>query len=286
MVDNGVFCTDTASGEPTVTHVTPGGAAVSVMTSLDDVVFVARSDNSQQIDVYDTLTFTRQRSLSVPGLRIAYGLAACAGNGCLYASDFTNDSIHRVVLSWSNAVTTWPAGRGPAGLSVNVSKNVLVAIRDECKLQEFTTHGTLLRNIQLHSDIQGPTGVLELPSGQVVVSHIGTRHRVCFLDVSGAVVRSYGGTPDSEPTRMKWPAGLAVDKHGNILVADGYNNRLLVLDGSATSAREMTVSVDGGLTRLCCLWYDKSRDRLYIGERDGRRVIIINHLTDFTASQV
>jgi len=61
-----------------------------------------------------------------------------------------------------------------------------------------------------------------------------------------------------------------------------------VLDRSLTSAREMSVSVDGGLQDPFSLCYDKSRGRLYIGEYawSGGRVIIIDHLKDFTASQV
>jgi len=59
--------------------------------------------------------------------------------------------------------------------------------------------------------------------------------------------------------KMNWPAGLAVDKHGNILVADQLNNRLLVLDRSLTSAHETSMSVDGGLNCPRSLRYDKSR---------------------------
>jgi len=48
----------------------------------------------------------------------------------------------------------------------------------------------------------------------------------------------------------------------------------------------MSVSVDGGLERPFSLWYDQSRRRLCIGERKGGRVIVIDALKDFTASQV
>jgi len=59
----------------------------------------------------------------------------------------------------------------------------------------------------------------------------------------------------------------------------------LVLDPTLTSAREMSVSVDGGLEDPLSLWYDKSRGRLYVGEWGGnRRVVIIDHLKDFTAT--
>jgi len=55
-----------------------------------------------------------------------------------------------------------------------------------------------------------------------------------MLDVKGAVVRSYGGMPCSDLMKMKRPAGLAVDEDEHILVADGSDSRLLVLDRSLT----------------------------------------------------
>jgi len=285
MMATTMYFVDTSS-TPTVTHVIPGQAHVTGVTSLGDDMFVARYDESQQVEVYDAVTFTLQRRLSVPGLGSSYGLAACASNKCLYASDIDNHSVHRVKLSGSNAVTKWSVRGCPDGLTVNSAKNVLVVIRGERQIQQFTTHGTLLQTIQLQRDIKYPRRVVELSNGQFVISDTGTHPRVCLLDVKGAVVGSYGGTPGSDLTKMNWPVGLAVDKPENILVADENNNRLLVLDRSLTSAREMSVSVDGGLKGPRSLCYDKSRGRLFIGEWSGCRVIIIDHLKDFTVSRV
>jgi len=274
------------SSKPAVSHVIPGRASVTGVTSLGDDVFVVRYGQSSQVEVYDAVTFTLQRRLSVPGLGPSFGLAACASNKCLYASDWNNYHVHRVELTGSNAVMKWSVRGYPVGLRVNSAKNVVVVIQGERKLQEFTTHGTLLQTIQLQPDIECPGQVVELTSGQFVISHRGTHHRVCLLDVRGAVVQSYGGAPGSDLTKMSNPEGLTVDKYGNILVADRDNNRLLVLDHSLTRAHEMSVSVDGGLKRPYILWYDKSRGRLYVGEWYGGRVIIIDHLKDFTASHV
>jgi len=288
-----------ASSAPSVTHVLPVGPGVTAVTSLGDDVFVLRWLIWEEVEVYDAGTFTLKRCLPVRGLSHSYGLAACASNKCLYASDSNNDLIHRVDLSGSNAVARWSVGRRPAGLTVNNDKNVLVVIQDERKLQQFTTHGSLLRTIQLQPDIILPSQVIQLSSGQFVVSHtVDTQHRVCLVDDKGAVVRSYAGTRGSDDVfnryrpslevldEMNVRKGLAVDEHGNILVADVFNNRLLVFDPTLTSAREMSVSVDGGLDNTLSLWYDKSRGRLYVGERGGNRVIIIDHLKDFTATEV
>ena len=106
------------------------------------------------------------------------------------------------------------------------------------------------------------------------------------MDGKGAVIRSFGGTPGSDLTKMNEPEGLAVDEHGNILVADQGNSRLLVLDPTLTSAREMSVWVDESLEVPYSLWYDKSRARLYVGVGGENRVIVVDHLKDFTANYV
>jgi len=148
---------DSNSSSPAVVHVSPKGNQVGGVTSLGDDVFVARWDSQQKIEVYDAKTFTLQRHITVPGLG-AYprGLAACPYNKCLYASDWGNDSVHRVELSGSNAVMKWSVARCPAGLSVNSEQNLIVVSCSENKLQIFTTHGTLLQNIQLQADMAGP----------------------------------------------------------------------------------------------------------------------------------
>jgi len=281
-------CVDSNSSSPTVqSHVIPKGNSVGGVTSLGDDVFVVRYNHQQKIEVYDAKTFTLQRHITVPGLGgLSYGLAACPHNNCLYASDWNNDSVHRVELSGSNAVMKWSVARYPVGLSVNIEQNLLVLSPRERKLQIFTTGGTLLQNIHLQADIERPLHAVQLPTGQFLVSHQGSLHRVCLVGVDGAVVRSYGGQKGSQLAQMNYPEGLAADGEGRILVADQYNHRLLVIDQSLSSAHGMSVCVDGGLDRPTNLWYDQSRRRLYIGEVAYGRVIVIDNLEDFTATQV
>ena len=276
---------DSNSSSPCLIHVIPKGNAVGGVTSLGDdvfVLFVLRFDNQQEIEVYDAKTFILQRHIAVPGLHIlSNGLAACRHNNCLYASDWFNDSIHRVDLSGSNSATKWSVARSPVGLSVNSEHNLLVVSPGERKLQIITTQGNLLQDIQLQADIERPWRAVQLPTGQFLVSHSGSLHRVCLVGVDGAVVRSYGGQKGSQLTQMNVPAGLAVDREGCVLVADWHNNRLLVIDQSLSSAHEMSVCVDGGQKGPYSLWYDQSRRRLYIGEYRGGRAIVIDNIKDF-----
>ena len=278
-----------------MTHVIPQGNRVGGVTSLGDDVFVVRHESQEKIEVYDANTFTLQRHITVPGLSsFPNGLTACPYNSCLYASDPVKNKIRRVHLSdtWMKrfvykvklpgVVTKWSVARYPAGLSVNNEHNLLVVSSGEYMLQIFTTYGTLLQDIQLQADIESPCQyrhAVQLPTGQFLVSHAGSLHRVCLV---GAVVRSYGGRRGSQLTQLNCPAGLAVDREGRVLVADHYNNRLLVIDQSLSSAHEMSVCVDGGLERPSSLWYDQSRRRLCIGELNGR-VIAIDNSNNFGA---
>ena len=286
---------------PTVIHVIRRGSAVGGVTSLGDDVFVLPYFSSEKIEVYDAKTFTFQRHIVVLGLgRFSYGLAACPHNSCLYACDHYDDSMHRVELSGSNAGMKWSVARCPVGLSVNSEHNLLVVSSDERKLQIFATRGTLLQNYQLQDDIERPLHAVQLPTGQFLVSHSGllglhrdidakkptVLDRVCLVGVDGAVVRSYGGKRGSQLTQMYGPRGLSVDREGRVLVADRNNDRLLVIDQSLSSAHEMSVCVDGGLQCPYSLWYDQSCRRLYIGELDGGRVIVVDNLKDFTVAQV
>jgi len=109
-----LYFVDTTPSKPAVTYVIPKGNSVGGVTSLDNDVFVVRQ-NSQQIEVYDAVTFTLQRCLAVPQLGSqTYGLAVCPSNKCLYASDYDKSSVHRVEMSGSNAVMKWSVARQPA----------------------------------------------------------------------------------------------------------------------------------------------------------------------------
>jgi len=160
MHNNAKQCVFVDSSSPTVVglHVIPGGKAVGDVTSLGENVFVVHTYSQQKIEVYDAKTFTLQRHITVPGLSgRCWGLAESPYNNCLYASDFDNDSVHRVELSPGIAVMKrWSVARSPLGLSVNNKHNLIVVSQLERKLQRLTTLGTLLQDIQLQADIRYP----------------------------------------------------------------------------------------------------------------------------------
>jgi len=269
----------TAVTTPTLTHVipSPGRHKVTAVTSLGDEVFVARW-KSQQVEVYDAVTLTLQRHLTVPALGTE-GIAVCPINNCLYASDWNKNSVHRVELSGSNAVKKWRVASRPAGLSVNSEHNLIVTSLEATKLQEYTTHGSLVREICLKADVIWPWHAIQLSTGDYVVSQSTSPGVVSVVGVDGQVVRSCGPSQSSDVGQMKGPTSLAVTKNDDILVADECINRILSIKSSLGSVRELALSVDGGIQRPQGLCLDESRGRLYVGERCGEcRVLVFDHV--------
>jgi len=269
------------SGAPKLTHVIPaqGRGDVSAVTSLGNEVFVLRWISQQQVEVYDASTFTLQRYIAVPGLgRCSYGLAACAHYKCLYVADYENSSIHRTELSGSSAVKKWSVGRCPRGLSVNKEHNVVVACFLAGKIQEYTTHGALVIEISLEqAGVRFPWHAVQLSTGDYVVSEWQSAWGVSVVGIDGQVVRRYCPSLSSDVGKMNHPTGLAVTKNDDILVAVEGNSRILLVNSSLSSAREMALPVDDGIQEPWGLCLDESRGRLYVNDASkSRRVVVFD----------
>jgi len=249
---------------------------VYAVTSLGNEVFVLRFGRQQQVEVYDASTFTLQRNITVRGLGSwSRGLAACAHYKCLYVADSQHSSIHRAELSGSNAVKMWSMDSGPYGLSVNKLHNVVVACCGANKIQEYTTHGALVREISLRqAGVRRPWHAVQLSTGDYVVSEVKSPGVVSAVGIDGQVVRRYCPSPLSDLGEMS-PSGLAVTQNDDILVTDGSSNRILLVNSSLSSARELALLVDDGIQSPQGLCLDESRGRLYVGEFGGSHRVLV-----------
>jgi len=265
----------TAGVKSKLTHVIQGGKAVNAVTSLGDDVFVMRFD-SRQVEVYDARTFTLQRQLTVHRFYSLTGLAACAHHQCLYVSDYNQDIVQRAELSGSQAVKQWSVASGPRGLSVNKAHNVVMACYGADKIQEYTTHGALVREISLEqAGVTNPWHAVQLSTGDYVVSEHTSPRAVSVVGVDGQLVCRYLTSETSNVGQMSSPTSLAVTENDDILVADTDNKRILLINRSLSSARELALPVDGGIQWPWGLCLDESRGRLYVGEDGGSCQVLV-----------
>jgi DNA-binding beta-propeller fold protein YncE len=237
------------------------------LTTLNNELYVAQEDGStNSIAVYDTETYSFQRSLQVPGLGLVSDLTSCNRHQCIYIGDRKNNVVHRVENK--NKITQWPVHDEPHGLSVNSVYNVLVTCWEVGKIKEFTTDGKFIREITLQSDIVHPKHTVELTTDQFVVCHglnADQLNRVCIVNSAGCLLQSYGGIKGSGSGQLDGPVRLAVN--GFILVADQNNGRVLMFSPTLSYIREVV----SGLRNVVRLWFDERAGRLYVANNKCKK---------------
>jgi len=130
---------------------------------------------------------------------------------------------------------------------VNKAHNVVVACCYRVnKIQEYTTHGTLVREIPLQSFVTNPWHAVQLSTGDYVVIQNTSQGVVSIVRV-GEVVRSYHPLRTSDVGELGCLGSLAVTKNDDILVGDCENDRILAMNSSLSSAQQLALPVDDGI---------------------------------------
>ena len=81
---------------------------------------------------------------------------------------------------------------------------------------------------------KSPTDVAVDPAGQVFVTD-GASARVLEYSASGMLLAAWG-IPGTAVGELSEPMGLAIDCHGDVLVADTGNNRVQLFEGAAAAS--------------------------------------------------
>jgi DNA-binding beta-propeller fold protein YncE len=293
-----VVPSSTSSSTPTLKHVISDDddrRPVVGMTSIHNRLFVLRHPSEQRIQVYDAKSFEQQQSLQLNGIREdteESGLTSCVTNSCLYFCDSDQDTVYKVVLSENNTLFSWRTGRGPSGLSVNITCNLIVACYEAHRIQEYnTTNGSLVREICLESkDVMfWPLHAIQVSSDRFVLScwdEIDEMWNVVEVDTKGrfsdCLIDQLNSTSRHE---FDYPCHLSVDENNEfVFVADTNNDRILILNRSMNRCgRELNVTTSAAASGRprspFCLCLDESQSRLFVGEwRDQCRVLVFDNV--------
>jgi len=137
---------------------------------------------------------------------------------------------------------------------------VLVTLSNPESLNEYTSTGSLIRNISLFSGYSR-YGVKLSNDQFVVIEHLTVR----LIDSKGVTIQSYGRYYGSDVGQLKNPTHLAVDGNDNVLVADAGNDRVVLLNSSLAFICYITIP-GYELNSPSALHFDKQTNRLYVGD--------------------
>jgi hypothetical protein len=204
-----------------------------------------------------------------PAFRDARAIAS-DGTGTLYVSDAGADLVTILAPDGSLRTTIGGPGTGdyaflaPAGLDPTNGLVLLVADRDNGRVQRFSNEGRLLESIVVPADPLAeqdgrfetadrgrPVAVASAPSGELFVAD-ERRGVVLQWDERRALRRVIGGPEDGRGA-LRRPVGLALAPDGRLFVADAGLGAVLVYDafgeflrrvadGTAPAARAVAIS--------------------------------------------
>jgi DNA-binding beta-propeller fold protein YncE len=224
--DDMLYCTD--DGNHTVRKFTPDGQLLLTLGTsgvASDTGYVHGDLNSI---AHGGPPFNRPTNLAV------------APNGELYVSDgYGNARVHRfsasgeLVQSWGQPGIEPGQFHLPHGIAVDRNGRVLVADRENDRVQVFSPEGEFLT---IWTDVQRPTQIFIDREDRLYVSelwwHVGQfsyAHgeieqarpgRVSVLDLDGNVLARWGNADACAPGSFVAPHGLCVDSHGDVYVAE------------------------------------------------------------------
>jgi len=248
------------------------------VTQLHDVVYVVSL--SETILRFNATTHERLTDIDVKDLRDPWDIVACEQTSQLYVAEW-DKCIRRVSADGADIQHWLPKSPDdtfkPYTLSVT-STRLLVTLWSTRQLRQFDAVGDELRRVQLPDDMLLYHAV-ESPTGTFIVSLYNRQlmqYQVAEVNTGGEVLRQFSGSSLS-PLIID-TQHLAVDSHGNIFVADGFDRCILLLDAQLSLRR---VIIDEHLLnykmprRLC---YREQSGQLLIRLRGGDNVLVFDVL--------
>jgi len=200
------------------------------VTQLHDVVYIVCWESST-ISRFNARTHQRLTDIKVKDLREPWDIVACERTSQVYVAD-NFECIWRVSSDGEDIKRWLPKSPSdtfkPYTLSVT-STRLLVTSQYPHQLIQFDEVGDELRRVQLPDNME-PLHAVESPTGTFIVSHYNeplNQGHVSEFSTGGEVLRQFSG---SHLLPLRATPHVAVDSHGNILVADRYNRRILLLD--------------------------------------------------------
>eukprot|EP00048_Salpingoeca_helianthica_P023993 m.28908 g.28908 ORF g.28908 m.28908 type:complete len:678 (+) comp9121_c0_seq2:268-2301(+) len=246
--------------------VTPQGRVMALDTRINTVVEL----NPNHL--------RRQRKVAeYPALASSWSIAAC-GEDDFILTDVANDQVLRV----NPQGTVWSTRELPSWETETIWPRDVVLLRDGRAVVVDSDNqrivflnvatGDFLSALQLEDELEEPAGItFDGRALLYVTDH--EKHCVLAMTLEGEIVRRFGatgGAAGSGPRELDSPSGVAVDREGNVLIADRGNRRISVFsaEGDCVTHLDMhdgpwRIAVDpSDRVIVCCRELGTSRDNI------------------------
>jgi len=256
------------------------------VTTLNDKIFVIYHELPFIVVYMSQEPYVRLPNIAINGLKNPFDIAA--SSSCLYVSDVGSVAIWRVKAADSK-VDQWLSGVRAASVSVtSEEKLVLLVVVDaqgSWEERNATHHGEIHiyspgcvkeSVIKLSHDITAPWCVTVTSRKTFIVSYGFPWHemnRVCEVDMTGRMLKAFGSSPGEGVGQLNTPFDVSLDDEERIIVADSFNNRVLLLNKQLLLLRCLVTwhpqsrSEDAGWPAR--LHYDSHSGRLLVGLVNG-----------------
>lgn len=201
---------------------------------------------------------------------------AVNAQGKIYITDSNNDRIQVFSPTGSPLFNFGTTGKGkgnftfPNCIAIDDENNIYVGEFKINRIQVFNSSGKYIRTINSPKEIL--LEPLAITFGNDKRLYVASRNGVIIvMDKAGQLLAKFGtnGTRDGQ---LSYPNGIAVDRHGNILVSDSGNDRIQVFDQNGKVLRvfgkpDFKVAVPRGIAI-------DNKDRIYVVDIFGHKVVV------------
>jgi len=260
-----------SENETIITGVTSLGDRIYVVCKLSNVIAVFTSHQP----------FRRLQDIVVHGLRFPSDIAVSVNIDCLYVPDLLSRSVWRINVD-SGAVAQWLTGLIAFSVLLTPDDRVVLLVVVDIQrvggriptwageVHVYRADAVMEAVVKLSPDITSPRSVIMTTRKTFIVSHgrgPHEMHRVCEVDMTGRVLKSFGSTPGNDVGQLDIPWHVSLDDEERVIVADTFNDRVLLMNKQLTSPRVLAT------------WRPQSRDdargpqRLHYDSHTGRLLV-------------
>jgi DNA-binding beta-propeller fold protein YncE len=168
---------------------------------------------------------------------------------------------------------------GPQDLFVGEALQLWVLDGENLRVVRYDLRGNLVglvfdmasEEVRARLGLVRPGGLAADTGGLLYVTDASGDRLIVYQTLNGEI--SELGGFGTQPGRLRFPTGVAVDDRGTIAVADGGNSRIQALDAFGGFVRAWPLSGKHEMGRVSVVWLPERR--LAVAESDSSRISVV-----------